>query len=74
MNAKLVDSLIQIINSLTDQEKKIIAQNITVSIQERKTSLINLENEPFIGMWKDREDMEDSGQWLRQLRQREWQA
>ena len=24
------------------------------------------------GMWKDREDMEDSAQWVRNLREREW--
>ena len=27
-----------------------------------------------MGMWKDREDMEDSNQWLRQLRQNEWKV
>lgn len=24
------------------------------------------------GMWKDREDMEDSAQWVRNLREKEW--
>lgn len=31
-----------------------------------------LRKEPFVGMWKDREDMKDSGAWVRNLRQREW--
>ena len=31
-----------------------------------------LEDEPFVGMWKDREDMRDSVKWVRELRQREW--
>jgi hypothetical protein len=69
MNTKLLDSLIQIINSLSDEEKKIISQNITISFPVQQNNSINLANEPFIGMWKDRKDMEDSNQWLRQLRQ-----
>jgi hypothetical protein len=32
----------------------------------------NLEEEPFVGMWKEREDMKDSPQWVYQLRQQEW--
>jgi hypothetical protein len=31
-----------------------------------------LVEEPFIGMWRDRDDMLDSSAWVRQLRQREW--
>lgn len=29
-------------------------------------------NDPFVGMWKDREDMADSTEWVRQVRRREW--
>ena len=29
-------------------------------------------NDPFIGMWKDREEMKDSHKWLRNLRESEW--
>ncbi|HEX6292116.1 MAG TPA: DUF2281 domain-containing protein [Herpetosiphonaceae bacterium] len=29
-------------------------------------------NEPFVGMWQDREDMSDSNIWVRQVRTREW--
>ncbi len=32
----------------------------------------NLADEPFIGMWRDREDMQDSSAWVRRLREREW--
>jgi hypothetical protein len=31
-----------------------------------------LDEEPFVGMWRDREDMRNSSEWVRQLRQREW--
>jgi hypothetical protein len=33
---------------------------------------MKLADEPFIGMWQDREDIRDSTRWLRDLRKREW--
>jgi hypothetical protein len=32
----------------------------------------NLTDEPFVGMWREREDMRDSDAWLREAREREW--
>lgn len=32
----------------------------------------NLTDEPFVGMWHDREDLENSSAWVRQTRQNEW--
>lgn len=32
----------------------------------------SLREEPFVGMWRDREDMGDSTGWVRQAREREW--
>ena len=32
----------------------------------------NIFNEPFIGIWKDRDDMKDSSKWLRNVRKSEW--
>jgi len=32
----------------------------------------NIINDPFIGIWKDREDMKDSSNWLRNVRESEW--
>lgn len=37
--------------------------------RNRKRSILK---EPFFGMWKDREDMRDSVEWVRELRRREW--
>jgi hypothetical protein len=36
------------------------------------TTLTNWSNEPFIGMWKNHEEMKDSVEWVRQLRRNEW--
>lgn len=35
--------------------------------------IAKLADRPFIGMWRDREDMQDSSTWTRHLREREWQ-
>ncbi len=32
----------------------------------------SIADEPFIGMWRDREDMQDSSAWVRSVREREW--
>jgi hypothetical protein len=32
----------------------------------------DLENEPFIGMWRNRQDLEDSTTWARNTRKAEW--
>jgi len=37
-----------------------------------KNKLSPIEKEPFIGMWKNRDDMADSSTWVRHLRQSEW--
>ena len=35
---------------------------------------LNLENEPFVGIWSDRPEMEDSTAWVRQVRQQHWRT
>ncbi len=42
------------------------------SEQKKQTERVNLLNEPFIGIWKDREDMSNSSKWLRDVRKSEW--
>jgi hypothetical protein len=32
----------------------------------------NLAQEGFVGMWKDREDMQDGSAWVRSARERAW--
>jgi len=39
----------------------------------RKTTRTRLTDEPFIGMWQNRDDMQDSTAWVRDLRHREWE-
>ncbi len=74
MNIKLIDSLVQIINSLTPEERTNLEKKLQVQTSSTEIDQSNLRDEPFVGMWKDREDMEDSSQWVRQLRQQEWKS
>lgn len=39
--------------------------------QRRKTQLAE---ETFVGIWRDRQDMEESSEWIRGVRQREWMS
>ena len=47
----------------------VISSQYVVSPQPPRTSL---REEPFIGMWADRAEMEDSTAYVRELRQNEW--
>jgi hypothetical protein len=38
----------------------------------RKKSAKNISEEPFIGIWQDRQDMADSVKWVREKRESEW--
>jgi hypothetical protein len=38
----------------------------------RKKKAVDLMDEKFIGLWKDRDDMLDSGAYIRNLRKNEW--
>lgn len=33
-----------------------------------------LTEEAFVGMWRDRQDMQDSSDWVRNVRKREWMS
>lgn len=77
MNTKLLDSLVQIIHSLTEDEQTTLLEKLLNPVsngQEKRLDVTPLEDEPFVGMWKDREDLADSSQWVRQLRQQECAA
>ncbi|MBI4765681.1 MAG: DUF2281 domain-containing protein [Deltaproteobacteria bacterium] len=38
----------------------------------KKQRPIQLADEPFIGMWRDREELRDSTAWVKNLRKSEW--
>jgi hypothetical protein len=50
----------------------LVSKQYTFPIKPAKPSRSSLRDEPFIGMWADRVDMEDSTAYVRQLRKNEW--
>jgi hypothetical protein len=33
---------------------------------------LNISTESFVGMWKDRDDLKDSSEWVHRIRETEW--
>ena len=40
--------------------------------KQRPRNALPLHEERFVGLWADREDLQDSTTWVRELRRREW--
>ncbi len=40
----------------------------------KTTKRTKLADEPFIGMWRNRKDLQDSSAWVRSIRQSEWMS
>lgn len=49
-----------------------LRQRYKTSSSAETKSFPDLRGEPFIGMWKDREDMRDSTAWVRNVREKHW--
>jgi hypothetical protein len=73
-------NLIRDIGSLPPEAQKQVSDFVAFlktrySSQQRarKAKRTRLADEPFIGMWRDRDDMRDSTAWVRRLRVSEWE-
>jgi hypothetical protein len=73
-----LSKITQDINSLPPEAQRQVADFVAF-LQERYTAVpakrtrrTNIRKEPFIGMWKDRADMQDSVAWVRQVRRTQW--
>jgi len=51
---------------------QLLKKRHTQSSSRRKAKQSPLRDEKFVGMWKDREDLEDSSAWVRSIRKNEW--
>lgn len=57
------------------QEVLDFAEFLAKKVEVTKNSIQeNWRDEPFIGMWRNREEMSDSSAWVRQRSQQEWQG
>ena len=63
--------------ALPEEARREVADLIT-ALEAQYTASPNptdtLRNDPFIGCWKDRDDLDDSTAWVRRLRQKEWET
>ncbi|RPH50521.1 MAG: DUF2281 domain-containing protein [Desulfobacteraceae bacterium] len=73
------DSIIQEITSLPPEAQKQILDFVAFlktrypsTPRTTKFRRSKLTEEPFIGMWRNRKDMQDSATWVRHLRRSEW--
>lgn len=68
---------IDLIQTLSpDHQKQVIDFIAYLKAREQVESITNSEmtweSDPFFGIWSDRTDMQDSTEWVRQLRQDQW--
>ncbi|WP_346293043.1 DUF2281 domain-containing protein [Sphaerothrix gracilis] len=73
------ERLRQDIQSLPDEAQQLLTdfvaflkQRYQATSLEENHSTLNLDNSPFVGMWSDRPEMQDSTQWVKQIRQQHW--
>lgn len=74
MNTALVEALFQAVSALSLEERSLLEEKLQTQKQrqEPQNPEPNAPPEDFIGMWRDRPDMQDSTQWVRTLRQQQW--
>ncbi|VXD14505.1 hypothetical protein [Planktothrix paucivesiculata] len=59
MNHKLIDSLVQIISSLTPEERQNLEKQLANQQLLIQQSSISIKDDPCVGMGKDREDLQN---------------
>ncbi|AOX01567.1 hypothetical protein BJP34_20885 [Moorena producens PAL-8-15-08-1] len=75
-----LEQLTKYIKELPEEAQNIIADIIEVFKKQYVTKTaaslhpMELDNQPFIGMWTDRQDTQNSSEWVRRTRQQHWQG
>ncbi|CAD5962983.1 hypothetical protein [Planktothrix agardhii] len=59
MNHKLIDSLVQIISSLTPEERQNLEKKLAIQQLPIQQSSISIKDNLCVGMGKDREDLQN---------------
>ena len=63
-----MQNILQKLDTLTNDELEAVIDRAEAILQERLAK-VPLRKDPAIGMWADREDMQDNAAWVRKLRQ-----
>ncbi|GAP95841.1 DUF2281 domain-containing protein [Leptolyngbya sp. NIES-2104] len=61
--------VLDFIEFLQQKDQSQAADDQTAQLDNFKSDWIS---DPFFGIWRDREDLEDSATWVRQIRQQHW--
>ena len=73
-NEELIKEIPSLPSEIKNQIERIIERFKKDQASEKKPVVRRpLREEPFFGMWKDREDMKDGGAaWVRKIREEQW--
>jgi hypothetical protein len=55
-----------------DEFVAFLRQKYQSAHQPQQRHIQNLDDEPFLGMWQNRQEMEDSSAWVNSIRKSEW--
>ncbi len=58
--------------SVPELLRELLAKESAPAEERPEVEPKSIGNEPFVGMWKDRDDLQDTSSWVRALREREW--
>ncbi|MDH3600613.1 MAG: DUF2281 domain-containing protein [Candidatus Tectomicrobia bacterium] len=67
-----MEDILSMLETLPDEDIKAFIARAQEILLERARRC-RLSEDPAIGMWKDRKEMQDSTAWVRHLREYEWQ-
>lgn len=74
-----LDRLQADVTSLPEEVQQTVIDFVSFLKQRHQTSPpqspqpITFDNQPFVGMWRDRPEMKDSVAWVRRARTQQWQ-
>lgn len=76
------EQLKQDIDTLPEDDQQLVREFVAMLKQRHDRSTdrskapqiqpLDLDNEPFVGMWCDRPEMQDSAAWVKQVRHHHW--
>lgn len=73
--SKVIAKLEQLPESQQERIAKVLLKEVEKEDLTSDSSVsFTLENQPFVGMWKERKEMENSSEWVRQLRRQQWRG
>jgi hypothetical protein len=72
------EDMVKIFNSLPPEAQQQVMDFVAFlkqryKVSSKKKSNPDLQEQTFIGMWRDRPDMQDTRKWIRETRQGEWE-